>query len=330
MPMESISSPSVPFCPRCRRALASDCTRCPDCHLGFSPLGGVLDVIGELPRETRAQNVEEFYTRSPFPGYAPGDDGATLLDRGRRTPFLDQLDASIAPDAWVLDCGCGTAQLASFLALAGPHRRIIGIDGCRESLTHADEFRQRAEISNLQLVRADLFELPAEAQGFPVVISRGVVHHTPDPDLAIRQVAERVAPGGILVLGFYETMGRAFHCVRRRLGKLVGREISFLDPVLRRRDLDAEKKRIWIDDQYRHPLEHILPLPHVLSVLNSLGFQWVRTVPPLALGTDLFEATPPLGTSALCARRWGWAWQGINDPDAGLVIVIARKNAGPS
>ena len=37
-----------------------------------------------------------------------------------------------------------------------------------------------------------------------------------------------------------------------------------LDPVLRRRDLDEEKKRTWIEDQYRHPLEHILAFPSVL------------------------------------------------------------------
>ena len=43
---------------------------------------------------------------------------------------------------------------------------------------------------------------------------------------AIRSVARTVAPGGLLVLGFYERWGRLFHRLRRALGRLtaVGRE----------------------------------------------------------------------------------------------------------
>lgn len=285
----------------------------------------MLDVLGTTEREDRAAEVERFYTKSPFPGYAPADDGNSLLDRSRRSAFLVDLDAAIAPDATVVDCGCGTAQLAAFLALAGPRRRVFGVDGCRASLECAEEFRARTDTRNLQLVRADLFDLPLEPSSFQVVISRGVVHHTPDPDGAIESVARAVAPGGVLVLGFYETMGRAFHCTRRFLGKATGKPIRMLDPILRRRDVDDEKKRIWIEDQYLHPLEHILPLPHVVRVLDRLGFDWVRTVPPAAEGQKLFSETVRPGALGMTSLRTGWMVSGLNDPDAGLVCYIARR-----
>ena len=38
-----------------------------------------------------------------------------------------------------------------------------------------------------------------------------------------------------------------------------------------RRDLSADKKRIWIEDQYRHPLERMLALPQVVGVLEEQG-----------------------------------------------------------
>jgi len=285
----------------------------------------MLDVLGTTERESRAAEVERFYTKSPFPGYAPADDGNSLLDRSRRSAFLVDLDAAIAPDATVVDCGCGTAQLAAFLALAGPRRRVFGVDGCRASLMCGDEFRARTGTHNLQLVRADLFDLPLEPASFQVVISRGVVHHTPDPDRAIESVARAVAPGGVLVLGFYETMGRAFHCSRRFLSKITRKPVRFLDPILRRRDVDDEKKRIWIDDQYLHPLEHILPLPHVVRVLDRLGFDWVRTVPPAAGGQNLFADTVRPGALGMTSLRTGWMVRGLNDPDAGLVCYIARR-----
>lgn len=317
---------AAPVCPRCHASVGGEGECCPGCGLAFRRLGGVLDVIGPGERETRAAQVEAFYTQSPFPGYAPGDDGPALLDRCRRVPFMTSLDAAIPPDARVLDAGCGTAQIASFLALAGPRREVFGIDGCRESLLHAEGFRARAAIHNLQLVRGDLFDMPVQEEHFEYVISRGVVHHTPEPDRAIRRVCATVKPGGYLVLGWYESAGRLFHCTRRWLGKLRGGEPFWvLDPVLRRRDLDPEKKRIWIDDQYKHPLEHILSLEHVMRVLAGEGFRWLRSLPPAAAGASLFDPTPEPSTLGYKALRAGWALRGLGDPDAGLVCVAAQK-----
>ncbi len=285
----------------------------------------MLDVIDDGSREARAATVETFYTANPFPGYAPADDVGSLLDRSRQSLFLRRLDAALPTTGRVLDCGCGTAQLAAFLALAGPNRQVFAMDGCRRSLDLAEEFRVRTGTGNLQLVRADLFDLPVAPQSFEVVISRGVVHHTPDPAAAIAAVAATVAPGGYLVLGFYESMARIVHRVRRGLGRLVGGPVRLLDPVLRRRDLDAEKQRIWIEDQYRHPLEHILPLPRVVDGLADLGFAWVGTVPPLHEASALFGAGVRPGPVALWARRMGWLLGGLNDPDAGLVCYVARR-----
>jgi SAM-dependent methyltransferase len=287
-----------------------------------------IDVLGADVREERAAEVERFYTQSPFPGYAPADDAGALLDRCRRSPFLVTLDKAIGPSARVLDCGCGTAQLAAFLALAAPARSVFGVDGCRASLLCADAFQDRVGLRNLQLVRADLFDLPVLPRSFQVVISRGVVHHTPDPDEAIRRVATCVAPGGVLVLGFYESMARLFHRARRALSRWTGGPIRWLDPVLRSPDLDPEKKRIWIDDQYQHPLEHILPLPRVLDVLTQAGFSLVRTLPPAIHGTGLFERSARPGPLAFWILRSHWTLRGWSDSDAGLVCVIARRQRG--
>ena len=313
-----------PFCPRCLVALAGQ-TACAQCKLTFELRGGVVDTIGPDEREKRAGEVEDFYSVNPFPGYAPGDTRGTLLDRSRRAHFLTSLDEAIATDAHVLECGCGTAQLSAFLACAGPGRTVIGVDGCRVSLEHADQFRERAGISTLQLVRGDLFRLPVEEKAYQVVICRGVVHHTPDPDEATRQVARRVAPGGVLVLGFYETWGRMVHCARRSLTRFSKSPIRVLDPILRKRDLDEEKKRIWIEDQYHHPLEHILPMPQVLRVLESEGFVWLRSIPPAATDGGMFDMTPKPGPAARTLLRAGWMARGLTDPDAGLISLVARR-----
>ena len=316
-----------PICPRCFAAPGGS-TRCAGCGLEFELAGNLLDTLGPEERGADAARVERFYAKNPFPGYAPADDAGSLLDRSRRSAFLSELDAAIPARARVLDCGCGTAQLAAFLALAGPRRTVFGFDGCRESLELGERFRAATGTSNLQLVRADLFGLPITARSFDVVICRGVIHHTPDPDAAVASVADAVAPGGVLVLGFYESQARLFHRARRGIAWVTRRPVSLLDPILRRRDVDAEKKRIWIEDQYRHPLEHILPLPRVVRVLDELGFEWVRTVPPAPLGQSMFEATPGATGASLAMLRFSWMLRGLRDPDAGLVCYVARRRPG--
>ncbi|MCA8981922.1 MAG: hypothetical protein KDC14_17970, partial [Planctomycetes bacterium] len=118
---------------------------------------------------------------------------------------------------------------------------------------------------------------------------------------------------------------RSFHCVRRALGRVAGEPIAALDPILRARDLDDEKKRTWIADQYHHPLERILPTPRVVRELRGMCFTLLRTVPPAVTRGSLFDADAP-GALGLIARRVGWALAGLNDPDAGLVSVVARRD----
>ncbi|MEM7516124.1 MAG: class I SAM-dependent methyltransferase, partial [Planctomycetota bacterium] len=196
--------------------------------------GQVCDLLGGLEREADAGEVEAFYTRSPFPGYAPEDDGPRLLDRSRRSDFLRALDESIPADARVLDVGCGTGQLSAFLALAGPGREVFGLDGCRASLDLADEFRDRVQARGLHFVRGDLFAMPFPPESFDVVVSRGVCHHTPDPTRAIEEITRPVRVGGGLVLGFYETAARLAHVLRRSLWRKSGARGPLFDPVLRR------------------------------------------------------------------------------------------------
>jgi SAM-dependent methyltransferase len=313
------------LCPACRQTFDPGAP-CPACGASVGKVGGVFDFLAESERDAQSQSVEAFYDVRPFPGYAPGDDAATLLDRCRASPFLLGLDRALPADARVLDCGCGTAQIPAFLALSAPRRQVIGIDACRASLREADTFRARVGIPNLTLLRGDLFHMPLPEGGFDFVLSRGVVHHTPDVERAIREVAARVAVGGYLVLGWYESMGRLFHRLRQALHRVRGKPVAMLDPVLRRRDLDVEKKRTWIEDQYRHPLEHLLGLPWVLRTLEAEGFEWLRTIPPAPEGGELFRPTPRPGAVGTFARRAGWAARGLRDEDAGLVSLIVRRH----
>lgn len=228
-------------CPGCMGALGPDAD-CPACDLVPAKAEGLIDFLGDGRRPVPHPEVNRFYEARPFPGYGSGDDASTLIDRCRASPFLAGLDAAIPNDATVLDAGCGTGQLAAFLALSGARRTVVGADACRGALDLAREFKARASIDNLNLLRGDLRSLPLAEEAFDVVNCRGVVHHNADWKGATRQVARHVAPGGYLVLGFYESIAPMPHRMRRGFGKAFQAPVRMLDPILRRGDIEEEKK----------------------------------------------------------------------------------------
>jgi len=312
-------------CPDCRSQDVG-AEGCPDCGLRPRTDGGLLDWLASERLDVPEPEVNRFYEARPFPGYAEGDDASTLLDRCRRSGFLQALDRAVPADARVLDAGCGTGQLAAFLALSSLGRQVVGVDACRASLEAAAGFRDRVQIENLVLTRGNLFSLPVAEASFDVVNCRGVVHHNADWEAATLSVARHVKPGGVLVLGFYENIARLPHRLRRKLAAKRSRPFTLLDPVLRRRDLDDEKKLTWIEDQYRHPLEWCLPFPKVVKLLDGAGFDWLRSVPPTPTDGGLFDPTPRPSGLGLGLRRWGWALT-PGDQDAGLVGYVARRRA---
>lgn len=285
---------------------------------------GYWDFFPREGRHQRAEEVTDFYEVRPFPGYAASETRASLSDRLGRSPFMRALDGSVPPRATLLDAGCGTGQLSAYLALCGSRRTVVSVDACAASLGEASGYRDRVNLDHWHLLRADLFDLPVRSAEFDVVLSRGVVHHTPDPERATREVARRVKPGGILVIGFYESLGRLFHRARMRISQMRGKPIDWLDPVLRRKDLSEDQREAWIADQYRHPLEVLLPAPRVADWLRSEGFEVMRSVPPHANADSLFShsgRTRP-GQGSV---RLGWLLGGPRDADAGLVFLIARR-----
>ncbi len=103
----------------------------------------------------------------------------------------------------VLDVGCGNGRFGVFLAerLGKARLRYVGIDNNAALLDRA-----RAALAGIdaQFERRDILtQPPDEALGsFDLVALFGVLHHVPGADrrrTLLRALADRVAPGGLLV-----------------------------------------------------------------------------------------------------------------------------------
>ena len=176
-----------------------------------------VPTVGELPDGADVTDiVQEFYEKTPFPNYDDIDNTRALLEKGRAGRFARLLNEQIPFGASVLEVGCGTGQLTSFLAIA--NRAVLGIDVCWNSLTLAEHFKQEQGITRATFAQMNLFRPALKDNFFDVVISNGVLHHTGDCRAAFKRIGKLVKPGGHLIVGLYHWYGRKLvHYPRRQI-----------------------------------------------------------------------------------------------------------------
>jgi 2-polyprenyl-6-hydroxyphenyl methylase/3-demethylubiquinone-9 3-methyltransferase len=102
----------------------------------------------------------------------------------------------------LLDLGCGSG-LHSVAALRSGASRVWAVDIDPTSVQTTQRLlRDLADNEPWQAERRDAFDL-SDLPRFDIVYSWGVLHHTGDLWGAVRAAAEKVAPGGLLVIAIY-------------------------------------------------------------------------------------------------------------------------------
>lgn len=138
-----------------------------------------------------------------FLGYDPADLAAlpsecTASFAGIANPHLI---APILPGETVLDIGCGTGtDLLIAARRVGPTGRAIGIDMTEAMRDRALNSAAAAELSNVEVHRADATMLPLPDANVDVVISNGVLNLVPEKEKAFAEIWRVLRPGGRLQL----------------------------------------------------------------------------------------------------------------------------------
>jgi SAM-dependent methyltransferase len=316
---------------------------CPRCDRRFELSGPGLLVDSELPEPASAlpadasgfeaitQQVRRFYEAHPFPNYDGFESIGDLLTRASRGLYAEALDRQIPLGASVLEVGCGTGQLGAYLSVGG--RTVVGADMTRASLTRAGEFKQSHQLANCNFLQASLFDLPLRPAGFDLVICKGVLMATPDARGGFERICRLLRPGGYVILGLYNRIGRIPTTLRRMYFRLMRGNPKSADYVLRQLAQSDEKARSWFLDQYAHPHETRHSVDQLLRWFAEEGIDYVHAAPSIRLGEpfdpdqSLFEPTPP-GT-----RLEHWlvqlSWIFTISREGALFDLIGRKRTPP-
>jgi len=276
------------------------------------------------PAATR--EVQEFYAAEPFPNYNEFDNIGSFVRHANQAVFSKLLGQQIPPNANVLEVGCGTGQLSNYLA-ATTMSRIYATDLTIESLELGHAFAAKNNIHGNRFIQMNLFAPCIKPESMDVVISNGVLHHTANTEAAFQSIAKLVRPGGFIVLGLYNWLGRTRTFLRRRLYKTIGEPALLLDPVLRA-NLSAEKRRAWISDQYLHPVEHSHSISEVMAWFEEAEIFFMASLPKIIgdirSDEDIFA---PVSSGTRFDRIWAEFSMLFTGPggEGGVFIMIGQK-----
>lgn len=187
-------------CPGCQGELtrAGATLTCAQCTETFATSGGIPRMLlrpmrEALAGEQRAQDIDErrVATAQSF-GYEWTHFAAMRPEWERN--FLDYM-APHGPEFFrgkrVLDGGSGSGRHAYYSAHFGAEVWAVDLGEAVEVTK-----RNTAKFDSVQVVQADLHQLPFAEESFDFVYSIGVLHHLPDPEAVFRQLLRYLKPGG--------------------------------------------------------------------------------------------------------------------------------------
>ena len=142
---------------------------------------------------------------APQPVYLLGHSKKELDRLSRQARTYDHLtrrvfhEAGIKAGMRVLDVGCGSGDVSFLVAsIVGDTGEVVGADRAAAAVERARAHAKAAEVANVAFLEGDPTELKFD-RPFDAVVGRFILMYYPDPADALRKLAEKLRPGGLIV-----------------------------------------------------------------------------------------------------------------------------------
>ena len=164
----------------------------------------------------------------------------------------------ISHDETVLNVGCGDGVQA--ITYKGHFKKMVGVDIDKNSLITAWQVADYYQINNLELVEANVENIPLTEQ-FDKVMAIDIIEHVIQPDLLVKEIKRLLKDDGQLLITF-----PAMHDKWEHFFQFVGRQIL-------RRQSKTVYQEGW--DPRQHQYDY--PLKKWFSILEANGFILVKS-----------------------------------------------------
>lgn len=150
-------------------------------------------------------SIQKFYSEIRFPGNYSIENLA-YYDDIVCNKYLDFYDHCMPEKITILDMGCGTGLITNFLARRYPKAKFDAVDFC-DSIDQAKQFSKTHHIKNIRYHKKNIYDYNPD-KTYDFVYANGLLPCVPDTTRAVEHIKKFVKPGGTLVFGVYNKMGK--------------------------------------------------------------------------------------------------------------------------
>ena len=206
----------------------------------------------------------------------------------------------VAPDAEVLDVGCGNGMHS--LKAARRCRHVVGVDASGESLGVAVRESRARAIAQATFVRGDVEEgLPVRTGCFGVVLCLDLLEHVHKRDFLLTEIRRSLKPGGSMLLSV-PNRGTSW---KRRLDR--AGLFSYSDPDHKieytLEELEAELARNGFRIVHLHPTVYDTPLIGAIDLVGGLSLGLYRRLTEARRRLARAYPEENAGFFAVCAAK---------------------------
>lgn len=173
-------------------------------------LSTALPALGEL-QDTTSVQVAAMYEDNPYPRWerlGPARPGRVDERIREQIPGFLPPPWSAGDSVQVLIAGAGTGRHALRAAVEYTNAQVLAIDISRKSLAYAQRKANELQVGNLELMQADLFELPKLKRSFHLIETIGTLETLDHPERGWEVLSGLLAPGGLMYVGSYSELAR--------------------------------------------------------------------------------------------------------------------------